>query len=146
MQRLTSEFLQRELLKRVASDFLQKATSKSKFFCKKINDKEYEHVITVWNRFEMKIMKDYHDLFLKCDVLLLPDLFEKIRRSSLKNYGLCPSPYLRTLALILGSMRNMTNANLRRYNKVNNKYLKPCNLKQESKHIIYLDANDVYDV
>ena len=113
---------------------------------KKINDKEYEHVITVWNRFEMKIMKDYHDLFLKCDVLLLPDLFEKIRRSSLKNYGLCPSPYLRTLALILGSMRNMTNANLRRYNKVNNKYLKPCNLKQESKHIIYLDANDVYDV
>ena len=113
---------------------------------KKINDKEYDHVITVWNRFEMKIMKDYHDLFLKCDVLLLPDLFEKIRRSSLKNYGLCPSPYLRTLALILGSMRNMTNANLRRYNKVNNKYLKPCNLKQESKHIIYLDANDVYDV
>ena len=113
---------------------------------KKINDKEYEHVITVWKRFEMKIMKDYHDLFLKCDVLLLPDLFEKIRRSSLKNYGLCPSPYLRTLALILGSMRNMTNANLRRYNKVNNKYLKPCNLKQESKLIIYLDANDVYDV
>ena len=137
---------------------------------KKINDKEYEHVITVWNRFEMKMMKDCHDLFLKFDVLLLPDLFEKIRSSSLKNYELCPSPYLRTLALSLGSMRNMPNANLtlfsdadmylffekvlrgwvsyisERYSKVNNKYLKPCNLKQESKHIIYLDANDLYDL
>ena len=60
----------------------------------------------------MKMMKDCHDLFLKFDVLLLPDLFEKIRSSSLKNYGLCPSPYLRTLALSLGSMRNMPNANL----------------------------------
>ena len=25
---------------------------------------------------EMKAMKDYHDLYLKCDILLLPDVFE----------------------------------------------------------------------
>ena len=29
-------------------------------------------------------------------------------------------------------------------NKVNNKYLKPYDPKQESKHSIYLDANDLY--
>ena len=32
----------------------------------------------------MKTMKDYHDLYLKCDVLLLADVFEKFRNSSLK--------------------------------------------------------------
>ena len=32
----------------------------------------------------MKTMKDYDDLFLKCDVLLLLDIFEKFRNNSLK--------------------------------------------------------------
>ena len=32
---------------------------------KKISDKDYEHVLKVWNKFEMKRMKDYHDLYLK---------------------------------------------------------------------------------
>ena len=31
-----------------------------------------------------------------------------------------------------------------RYSKANNKYLKPFDPKQESKHIIYLDANNLY--
>ena len=37
---------------------------------KKNSDKEYDHVLNVWNRFEMKTMKDYHHLYLKCDILL----------------------------------------------------------------------------
>ena len=39
-------------------------------------------------------MKDYQDLYLKCEVLLLVDVFEKFRNKSLKNYGICPSHYL----------------------------------------------------
>ena len=39
-------------------------------------------------------MKDYHDLYLKCDVLWIADIFEKFRNSSLRKYGLCPSHYL----------------------------------------------------
>ena len=31
-----------------------------------------------------------------------------------------------------------------RYSKANNKYLKSYDLKQKSKHIIYLDANNLY--
>ena len=42
----------------------------------------------------MKTVKDYHDLHLKCNVLLLADVFEQFRNNSLKNYGLCPSDYL----------------------------------------------------
>ena len=44
----------------------------------------------------MKTMKDYHDLYLKCDVYLLTDVFEKVRNNSLKNYRLYPSHYLST--------------------------------------------------
>ena len=32
----------------------------------------------------METMKDYHDLYVKCDILLLADLFEKVRKNSLK--------------------------------------------------------------
>ena len=67
--------------------------SKEKFYSlladRKISGKEHEHVLNVWKKFEMKTMKDYHDLYLKCDVLLLADVFEKFRNNSLKNYGLC---------------------------------------------------------
>ena len=52
-------------------------------------------------------MKDIYDLYLKCDVLLLADVFEKIRNNSLKNYGLCPSHYLSTPALSRDAMLNM---------------------------------------
>ena len=116
----------------------------------------------------MKTIKDYRDLYLKCAALLLADVFEKFRNNSLKNYGLCPSHYLSAPALSWDAMLNMTKVELERipdpnmyiffekgtrggvsyisnrYSKANNKYLKSCELKQESKHIIYSDANHLY--
>ena len=56
-----------------------------------ISDKEYGHIFNVWNKLEIKTMKDYHSLYLKCNVLLIADLFEKFRNNSLKNYGLRPN-------------------------------------------------------
>ena len=44
----------------------------------KITDKEQEKVLNVWNKFGMKTMKYYHDLYLKYEVLLLADVFEMI--------------------------------------------------------------------
>ena len=113
-------------------------------------------------------MRDYHDLYLKCDVLLLADLFEKFRNKSLKNYGLCPIHYLSAPALSWNVMLNMTKVEIElisdadmhlffeksmiggvsyifiRYGKANNKYLKSYDPQQESKRIIYLDANNIY--
>ena len=40
----------------------------------------------LWNVFEMKTMKDHHKLFLKHDVLLLNDIFEKFRNNSLTHF------------------------------------------------------------
>ena len=68
--------------------FKEELPSKGKFYSlltgKTIRDKEYDHVPKVWNIFQMKTMKDYHDLYLKWDILLLADVFEKFRNSSLK--------------------------------------------------------------
>ena len=107
-------------------------------------------------------------MYLKCDVLLLADVFEKFRNNSLKNYGLCPSHYLRAPGLSWNATLKMTKIKLEiildpgmyiffekgtrggmcyvgnRYSKVNNEYLKSHDPKQESKHIIYLDANNLY--
>ena len=63
-----------------------KEPSKETFYSslnnRKVNSKEYEHVLNIWNKFGMKTMKDYHDLYLKCDVLLLADVLEKFRNKS----------------------------------------------------------------
>ena len=96
--------------------FKEELPSKEKFYSsltgKKISAKEYEHVLKVWNKFEMKTTKDYHDLYLECDVLLLADVFEKFGNNSLKNYGLCPSHYLSAPTLSWNAMRNMTEIRL----------------------------------
>ena len=60
----------------------------------------------------MKTKKDYQDLYLKCDVLLLADLFKNFRNNSLKNNGLCPGHYLSALALSSDAMLNMTKVEL----------------------------------
>ena len=65
--------------------FKEELSSTEKFYSslpgKKIRDKEYQHVLKVWNESEMKIMKDFYDLYLKCEVLLLADVFEKFRKN-----------------------------------------------------------------
>ena len=48
----------------------------------KIRDKNYEHVLNIWNKFEMRTMKDYRELYLKYDVLSLANMFETIRNNN----------------------------------------------------------------
>ena len=60
----------------------------------------------------MKIMKDYHNLYLKCDVVLSADVFGKFKNNSLKNYGLCPSHYLSAPGINCDAMLEMTKIKL----------------------------------
>ena len=95
-------------------------------------------------------------------------MFEKFRNNYLKSYGLCPSHYLSTPSLSLDAMVEMTKIKLELipdpdmyilfekgtrggisyisniYSKANNKFLKSLDPKKESKHNIYLDANNLY--
>ena len=79
---------------------------------RKIVDKEHEHVLNFRNKFEVKTMKYYHDLYLKCDVLWLANVFEKFRKNSWKNYGLCPSHYFNAPDLSWDAMLKMTKIEL----------------------------------
>ena len=71
--------------------FKEILSSKAQFYGslirKKISDKEYEYFLKVWGRFEINAKKYYHNLLLICDVLLLADVCEKFRNSSLKIMG-----------------------------------------------------------
>ena len=152
--------------------FKEELPRKERFYSsltdKKITDKKFEHILNVWKKVEMKTMKDYHNLYLKCDVLLLADVFEKLRDNSLKNYGSCPSHYLSAPGLIWDAMLNMRKVKLElnsdpdmyiffeqgmrdrvsyisnRYSKANNRCLEFYDPKQESKHITCIDANNLH--
>ena len=56
-------------------------------------------------------MKDDHNFYLKCDVLLLADVFEKIINNSLEKL-LCLSHYLSVPAVSWEVMLNMTKVEL----------------------------------
>ena len=55
-----------------------------------MSDKEYEHVQKVWIYYKCKLLLDYHNLYLKTDVLILADAFEKYRNFFLENHEIDP--------------------------------------------------------
>ena len=58
-----------------------------------ISIKDYLTCEKIWNKFGIKNMGDYHDHYLKKDLLLLTDIFEKLIDTCLKFYRLDPCPY-----------------------------------------------------
>ena len=133
-----------------------------------ISLKDYTHAQNVWNHFNCETMRDYHDLYLKSDVLLLADVFENFRDLCLENYKLDPAYYYTAPGLFYDACLKKTNINLElltdptmhlmiekgirggismithRHSIANNKYMKNYNPSKESKYIMYLDANNLY--
>jgi len=44
-----------------------------------ITDDDFEHAQKVWDNIKIKTFREYHDLYMKLDVLLLTDVFENFR-------------------------------------------------------------------
>ena len=65
----------------------------SKLSDEDITDDDCQHAINVWNTFKCKTIRDYHNLYLKSDVLLLSDVFENFSKTCLKHYNLDPAHY-----------------------------------------------------
>ena len=92
-------------------DSFKKFLDRSKFFnslkdeC--ISEKDYFKAIDVWNVFKMNTMGDYHDLYLKADVSLLADVFEKFINTCLDYYGLDPCHYFSSPGLSWDAMLKM---------------------------------------
>ena len=141
----------------------------SKLSGRGITEKDYNHVLNVWNTFKMKIFKEYHELYNITDVLLLADVFENFRELCLKIYGLDPVYYFTAPGLAWDACLKITNIDLEllsdpnmllmfekgirggisiisnRYGEANNKYMrKGFNKNKPSKYLMYLDANNLY--
>ena len=135
---------------------------------KELSKDDYDHALNVWKTFKCTTFKDYHDLYMKTDVLLLGDVFENFRKVCLKIYELDPAHYFTSPGLSWDAMLKETGIKLQlltdvdmyrffelgirggismishRYAKANNKYLKDYDSKEKSNYLLYLDANNLY--
>ena len=79
-------------------------------------------VLKNWNKFGMKNMGDYHDHYLKEDVLLLADVFEKFIATCLKFHGLDPCHYFSSPGLSWDAMLKMTGIKLEKKSDIDMYY------------------------
>ena len=53
-----------------------------------VSKDDYEHAQRVWKEFRIRNLGEYHDLYLKTDVILLANVFEAFRDTCLEHYSL----------------------------------------------------------
>ena len=68
----------------------------------------------IWDKFKIKNMGDYHDHYLKKDVLLLADVFEKFIDTCLKYYELDPCHYFSAPGLSWHTILKITGVKLQK--------------------------------
>ena len=132
-----------------------------------ISKYDYEHAQKVWKEFGIKNLGEYHDLYLKTDVLLLSNVFEVFRNTCLEYYKLDPDHFYTSPGLAWQACLKKTGVKLElltdpdmllmfekgirggitqavhRHAKANNKYMGTP--KGESSFLQYLDVNNLYD-
>jgi hypothetical protein len=146
----------------------------SQLSLKGITDDEYKHAKNVWSQMNCKTFGDYHDIYLKTDVLLLADVFQKFRNMTQEIYNLEATNYNGAPGLSWDSMLKMSENNKnftglgpvhddkmrnffeeskrggivmafgKRKATANNKYMKSYDESQKSNFISYLDMNNLY--
>ena len=114
-------------------------------------------------------MEEYHDLYLKTDVILLSNMFEAFRDTCLEHYKLNPAHFYTSPGLAWKACLKKTGVKLElltnpdmllmfehgirggitqaihQYAKKNNAYMaEKFNLREESSFLQYLDANNLY--
>jgi hypothetical protein len=133
-----------------------------------INQSEYDHAQSVWKSYDCKTLGDYHDLYLKTDVLLLADVFQTFRKTCMNEYKLDPAHYYTAPGLSWDALLKYTKIDLelltdldmhlfiekgmrggismvsKRSAKANNPLVEDYNPDIDKNYILYLDANNLY--
>ena len=150
----------------------EKLRNKSDFYSglnmEEISGIDYRDAEKVFNKFNIKNLGEYNDLYVQSDTLLLADVFKIFRNMCIKVYGLHPVYFSPPPALAWQTCLKKTGVKLElitdvdmllmieigirggichsvyRHAKANNKYMKIYDKNNESSYIIYLDANNLY--
>ena len=134
-----------------------------------ISKEDYQHAQKVWEEFGIRNLGDYHDLYLRTDVVLLANVFEAFRDTCLRHYSLDPvhfytSPGLAWKACLKHTgikLELLTNPDMllmfeqgirggitqvvRKYALANNKYMGDrFDPKSESSYLQNPDTNNLY--
>ena len=141
---------------------------KSKLTNTTISDDDYLHAQNVWHTFNCTKFENYHDIYLICDVLLLSDVMEKFRATSMQFFNLdplhhCSLPsfgwqcmlkqtkvkldyvYDVNMHLMLeDGIRGGVSSVMKRYAKANNPYVFGHDATKENSYIVYIDKNSLY--
>ena len=59
-----------------------------------ITDEDYQHAQQIWTAFKIKNLGEYSDLYNETDTILLADVMERFRSSTMKEHNLDPMHYL----------------------------------------------------
>ena len=79
---------------------------------KDITDADYVHSKRVCKVFEIKTLREYQDLYVQSDTLLLADIFENFRNMCLEIYELDPSKFLSAPGLACQAILKKTKVKL----------------------------------
>ena len=133
-----------------------------------VSDKDYEHALKVWKDFGIRNLGEYHDLYLRTNVILLANVFEAFRKVCMDNYGLDPAHFymapglawkaclkktgIRSELLLDPDMLLMFERGIRgitqsvhRWAAANNPYMgSEYDPNSPTKYLQYLDANNLY--
>ena len=134
-----------------------------------ISDEDYQHVQHVWNAFSIHNIGEYHDLYLRTDVILLANMFEAFRDTCLEHYKLDPAHFYTSPGLAWHTCLKKTGIKLElltdpdmllmfehgirggitqavhQYAKTDNPYMADkFNLREESSYLQYPDMNNLY--
>lgn len=77
-----------------------------------ISMEEYQFAQTVWSAFNVVNIQQYTNIYLKTDVLLLADIFENFRETSMIAYGLDPAHYFTLPGYSWDAMLKFTKAKI----------------------------------
>ena len=141
----------------------------SKLSMSSISSDDYQPAQRVWKEFRIHNLGDYHDLYLRTDVVLLADMYEAFRETCLGHYKLdpvhfCTSPKLAWKACLkctgirLGlltdpnmllmfehGIRGGITQAVRKYAAANNPYMgDKFDPNKDTTYLQYLDPNNLY--
>lgn len=130
-----------------------------------ISDADYIHAQNVWQKFNIRSIGEYSDLYLKTDVLLLADVFENFRSTCIDTYSLDPAHYFGAPGLTFDAMLKYTGVSIELFtdvdmlmfveggirggvSQINKRYVKANNIymgdefdaSKETSYIMYLDG------